>query len=84
MNSTATADCVGNTDSSRYATLSALSRPTVPTNTPAAMKMRIMVTMVLSPMPCPMSTSLSSKGSLRFCAHATSSATRNTTTMGML
>ena len=83
-NKTATANSGGMKESMRYATLSALLRPTVPTNIPAAMKMRIMVTIVLSPMPRPMMASLSSKLSLRFWKHATRSATKKITTMGML
>ena len=82
--STATANRGGITDSRKYATLSALLRPTTPTKIPAAMKIRIMVTMFLSPMPLPIRTILSSNFSFLFCRHATSSATRKATTMGML
>ena len=83
MNSAATANFAGMMDSRKYATLCALLRPTTPTNMPAAMKISIMVTMFLSPMPLPMRASLSSKLSALFCAQATSSAMRNTTTIGM-
>ena len=83
-NSTATAYFAGMTDSMNHATLSALPRPTTPTKMPASMKMRIMVTMFLSPMPSPMSLSFSSKPSERFCRQATSSAVRKMTTIGIL
>ena len=56
----------GMIDSRKYATLSALLQPTTPTNIPAAMNMSIMVTMFLSPMPLPISSSFSSKLRARF------------------
>ena len=65
-NSTATEYFDGMIDSRKYATLSALLRPTTPTNIPAAMNMSIMVTMFLSPMPLPISSSFSSKLRARF------------------
>ena len=82
-NSTATANLDGMIESMKYATLSALERPTTPTKIPAARKMSSIVTMFLSPMPCPISVSLSSKLSARFWQHAASSATRKMTTIGM-
>lgn len=50
-NSTATANLDGMIESMKYATLSALERPTTPTKIPAARKMSSIVTMFLSPMP---------------------------------
>ena len=81
--STATANFAGMRESMKYATLSALERPTTPTNMPAARKMSSIVTMFLSPMPLPISTSFSSKDRVRFWQQATSSAMRKMTTMGM-
>ncbi len=49
-NSTA-ANLDGMIESMKYATLSALARPTTPTKIPAARKMSSIVTMFLSPMP---------------------------------
>ena len=48
------------------------------------MKISTMVMMVLSPMPPAITSSFLSKESARFWTQATSSAARNTTTMGML
>ena len=67
-----------------HATLSALLRPTTPTNTPAARKIRIIVMIFLSPTPFAMTSSLSSNDSARFCRQATRIAARNATTIGML
>ena len=50
----------------KYATLSALERPTTPTNIPAAKKMSSIVMMFLSPTPRPISVSFSSNDSARF------------------
>ena len=55
-----------------------------PTKMPASMKMRIIVTMFLSPIPLPMIPSFSSNESARFCRQAASSAIRKMTTIGML
>lgn len=52
--------------SMKYATLWAELRPTTPTNAPAVRKISSMVMMFLSPTPCPMMTSFSSKGTARF------------------
>ena len=82
-NSTATENWGGIMESMKYATLSALERPTTPTNIPAARKMSSIVTIFLSPTPCPISISFSSKLSARFWQQATSSAIRKMTTMGM-
>ena len=84
MNSTATANRAGICASMKYATDSALLRPTTPTNTPAARKIRIIVIMFLSPTPFAMTSSLSSNDSARFCRQATRIAARNATTIGML
>ena len=83
-NSTATEYFDGMIDSRKYATLSALLRPTTPTNTPAARKMRIIVMMFLSPTPLAMTSSFSSNDSARFCRQATRIAARKATTMGIL
>ena len=60
MNSTATANRAGICASMKYATDSALLRPTTPTNTPAARKIRIIVIMFLSPTPFAMTSSFTS------------------------
>ena len=82
-NSTATANFDGMIESIKYATLSALERPTTPTNIPAAKKMSSIVMMFLSPTPRPISVSFSSNDSARFWQQATSSAMRKMTTIGM-
>lgn len=64
-NSTATANFDGMIESMKYATLSALERPTTPTNIPAAKKMSSIVMMFLSPTPRPISVSFSSNDSAR-------------------
>ena len=83
-NRTATANRAGMCASMKYATDSALLRPTTPTNTPAARKMRIIVMMFLSPTPLAMTSSFSSNDSARFCRQATRIAARKATTMGIL
>ena len=83
-NKTATAYCAGMIERRKYATLSALLRPTTPTKIPAVMKMRIMVMIFLSPTPFAMISNFSSKLTFRFCKHATSNATKNDTTIGIL
>ena len=81
---TRTENLAGIIESIKYATLSALLLPTTPTKMPAAMKIKIMVMIFLSPTPFPISSNFWSKLSFRFCKHATSSATRNATTIGIL
>ena len=83
-NSTITAKRAGITERRKYATLSALSLPTTPTKMPATIKIRIMVTIFLSPTPCAITESFSSKLNLGFWIHATRRAVRNETTMGIL
>ena len=82
-NSTATANLAGTMDSIKYATLSALPRPTTPAKIPAARKIRIMVMMFLSPTPRAISSSLSSNFTSLFWKQATVMATKNATTTGI-
>ena len=82
--STITANLAGISDSMKYATLSALLRPTTPTNAPAVRKMSSIVMIFLSANPCAIISSFWSNFTLRFCRHATSIATRNAIMMGTL
>ena len=81
---TMTANRAGMMDKRKYATLSALPLPTTPTKIPAAMKIKIIVIIFLSPTPLAITASLSSKLSFGFCTHATRRAVRKETTMGIL
>ena len=81
---TKTENLAGIMESIKYATLSALLLPTTPTKIPAAMKIRIIVIMFLSPTPLAITSSLSSNFNFGFCKHATNNATRNATTIGIL
>ena len=60
-NKTATENLVGMIDNIKYATLSALLRPTTPTNTPAVRKISSIVIIFLSASPCAIMPSFSSK-----------------------
>ena len=81
---TSTANSAGITESRKYATLSALLLPTTPTNAPAAIKISIMVIIFLSPTPFAIISSLLSKLRLGFWTHATISAIKKITTIGIL
>ena len=83
-NKTATENRAGIIDSIKYATLSALLRPTTPTNTPAVKKISSIVIIFLSASPCAIMPSFSSKLTLRFCRQATKIATRKANTIGTL
>ena len=83
-NNTATANLAGIIESIKYATLSALSRPTTPTNEPAVKKINNIVIIFLSAKPCAINSSFSSKLTARFCRQATSMATKNAITIGTL
>ena len=54
MNSTTIANSGGNIERKKYATLSALERPTIPTNAPAQRKIRIIMTILGLPIPLAM------------------------------
>ena len=82
--STATANLAGISDSIKYATLSALLRPTTPTKLPATRKISSMVIIFLSAIPCAIIPSLSSNDTLRFCRQAVRIATINASTIGIL
>ena len=83
-NKTTTANLVGISPSIKYATLSALLRPTTPTNVPAVRKISSIVMIFLSASPCAISSSFSSNFTLRFCRHATRIAARNAMMIGIL
>ena len=84
INKTKTANCGGMNESIKYATLSALLLPTTPTKTPATIKIKIMITMFLSPTPFAIKSNFSSNFTFGFCKQATKRAIKKTTTIGML
>ena len=83
-NKTKTANCGGIKESIKYATLSALLLPTTPTKTPATIKIKIMITIFLSPTPFAIKPNFSSNFTFGFWKQATKSAIKKITTIGML
>ena len=81
---TITANLAGISDSIKYATLSALLRPTTPTNAPAVRNMSSIVMIFLSASPCAIIPSFSSNVTLWFCKQATNIATRKAIMIGTL
>ena len=81
---TITANRAGINCSIKYATLSALSRPTTPTNTPAVRNISSIVIIFLSAIPCAMISSFSSKDTSLFCRQAVKIATKKATIIGIL
>ena len=84
INKTITANFAGISCNIKYATLSALSRPTTPTNTPAVKKINSIVIIFLSAIPCAIISSFSSKDTFLFCRHAVKIATKKATIIGIL